>query len=184
MAKARRSGPRKNASFCCEAMQEALTLRPPVLMGELGRSSLGIVVYNSFCPGRSYESLPRQLIRNCPWCGNVVSRRKFEDDIEETARPREQMAAHAGIRRAFPRRACPWLQGALAQEDTFIVFGQMEGLLLPRFSARLRGGRLTGTGLPVWFCPWCGEEIEHEHPKPPALPGEERLPLGTNHPRY
>jgi hypothetical protein len=177
--------PQKPVRSCCGAMRQALRLRPPVLLGEVGRKRFGIAVYNTYVPGEGYRFLSRQAFRHCPWCGKVVNRWWDGDaNYEWEARLWESAAKKQHVVVPRPEHACAWLRAHLANEDTFIVYGLAEGLLFPRFSVRHAGGRLTGAGLPIWHCPGCGEEIAHGHPEPTKLPQEVPIPRGTKHPRY
>jgi hypothetical protein len=177
--------PRKRVRSCCGAMRQALRLRPPVLQGDIGRKSLGIVVYNTYSRGEAYRYLPRQDLRNCPWCGKVVNRWCASNvDYRRSARYWEKQAKNYRYGVKLPQHACAWLRLQLSVEDTYIAFGPEEGLMFPRFIADVPGGRLRGTGIPIWHCPGCGEEMYPGHPAPTTLPQEAPLPRGTNHPRY
>ena len=173
----------KPPRYCCTAMRAALRLRPPVLLGEVGRKTLGIAVYNTFNPRHGYAMLPRQAIRHCPWCGRVVNRWWSKVDYAESARYWAKQARKYRHRVTLAPHACDWIKTQLLNEDTYIVYGRAEGLLLPRFRA-VHGGRLTGMGIPVWFCPGCGVQLTNERPDPSEVPAAIPLPHGTTHPRY
>jgi endogenous inhibitor of DNA gyrase (YacG/DUF329 family) len=184
----------KPRRFCCEAMRAACNLRPPVIFGYFGTKDLGLPVFNAYVPGGSYRYLPRVAIRHCPWCGKLVNRWWDKEDSRDfagrkvtdasMARQWSARAKNAGVHVPLPPHACAWMRAHLSIRDTYIVYAAETGVLLPRFSTKRAGGRLTGWGVPIWYCPHCGKALVKEPPAATALSRKRRLPKTTTHPRY